>query len=105
PLAGVPRVFVSGQAGLHDVILDRNFARNQTIYFCYADEVEDGGGGAQTAMSSARLAGDRLEDVKRIFRQEGPPSSGYHIGCRIAQAADGNLFLTTGDHFRYRDEA
>ena len=40
-----------------------------------------------------------------IFQQDGPPSSGNHFGCRIAQARDGNLFLTTGDHFRYRDEA
>ena len=40
-----------------------------------------------------------------IFQQDGPPSSGNHFGCRIVQARDGNLFLTTGDHFRSRDEA
>ncbi len=102
PLAGVPRVFASGQGGLHDVVLDRNFAQNQTIYFCYADPVE---GGGQTAMARAHLAGDKLEDVKRIFQQEGPPSSGRHFGCRIAQAPDGNLFLTTGDHGSHPKEA
>src|SRR6185312_430099 len=31
PLAGVPRVFASGQGGLHDVALDRNFTQNRTI--------------------------------------------------------------------------
>jgi glucose/arabinose dehydrogenase len=102
PLAGVPRVRASGQGGLHDVVLDREFAQNQTIYLCYADPVD---GGGQTAMARAKLVGDRLEDVKRIFRQEGPPSSGNHFGCRIAQTADGNLFLTLGDHFGPRDEA
>ena len=40
-----------------------------------------------------------------IFRQEGPLTSGNHYGCRIVQARDGNLWLTMGDHFTYRDEA
>jgi aldose sugar dehydrogenase len=43
--------------------------------------------------------------VKVIFRQEGPLSSGYHYGCRIVQGADGNLFVSLGDHFNPRDEA
>jgi glucose/arabinose dehydrogenase len=47
----------------------------------------------------------RLDDVKVIFRQEGPLSSGNHYGCRIVQGRDGNLWLTMGDHFTYRDEA
>jgi glucose/arabinose dehydrogenase len=102
PLAGLPPIFASGQGGLLDVVLDRNFAQNRTIYFCYSTAVQ---GGAQTAMASARLAEERLDDVKRIFLQEGPPSSSHHFGCRIAQAADNTLFLTLGDHLRHRDEA
>jgi aldose sugar dehydrogenase len=102
PLAGVPRVFASGQGGLHDVALDRGFAQNGTIYFCYADRGDDG---AQTAMARARLTGERLDDVTMIFRQVGPPSTGNHFGCRIVQASDGNLFLTLGDHFGPRNEA
>jgi aldose sugar dehydrogenase len=102
PLTGVPRVFASGQGGLHDVALDRDFARNNTIYFCFA---EPANGGARTSMARARLANDKLEDVRVIFRQEGPLSSGNHFGCRIVQTPDGNLFLTTGDHFTYRDQA
>ena len=38
-LAGVPKVFASGQGGLHDVIIDRGYGQNQTIYFCYAEPV------------------------------------------------------------------
>jgi glucose/arabinose dehydrogenase len=102
PLSGVPKVFASSQGGLHDVVLDRGFAQNQTIYFCFA-EPHDGGG--RTSMARARLAGDRLDDVKIIFRQEGPPSSGRHFGCRIVQTADNNLFLTMGDHGSYPKEA
>jgi aldose sugar dehydrogenase len=105
PLGGVPRVFAQSQGGLHDVALDRDYAQNQTIYFCYA---EPASGGGRTALARARLVDEgtpRLDDVKVIFRQEGPLSSGNHFGCRIVQARDGNLFLTMGDHFNPRDEA
>ncbi|MDQ2954756.1 MAG: PQQ-dependent sugar dehydrogenase [Pseudomonadota bacterium] len=105
PLPGVPKVFASGQGGLLDVILDRNYAQNRTIYFCYA---ELAGGGARTAMARARLVDGeppRLEDVKAIFHQEGPLSSGNHFGCRIVQMPDNNLFLALGEHFTTRDQA
>ena len=105
PLQGVPKVFASGQGGLLDVVLDRGFATNSTIYFCFADPVE---GGGRTSMARARLVTEgapRLEEVKIIFRQQGPLSSGNHWGCRIVQMPDDNLFLALGDHFTYRDEA
>src|SRR5262249_46224192 len=50
PLAGVPRVFAQSQGGLHDVVLDRDHAQNQMIYFCYA---EPAGGGGPTALAPA----------------------------------------------------
>ena len=105
PLAGLPRIYVSGQGGLLDVITDRDFARNRIIYFCFAEPMD---GGARTALARARLvetAPPRLDDVKVIYRQEGPPSFGLHFGCRIAQSADNLLFLTQGEHGSHRDEA
>jgi glucose/arabinose dehydrogenase len=104
-LAGVPKVFASGQGGLLDVALDRGYAENHTIYFCYADPVD---GGARTSLARARLVDEgtpRLDDVKVIFRQEGQLSTGGHFGCRIVQTSDGNLFLSMGDHFSFRNEA
>lgn len=104
PLKGVPEVWASGQGGLLDVVTDKSFAQNRTIYFCYAERTT---GGGRTAVARARLndGGGRLDETKVIFRQDGPLSSGNHYGCRIAQAADGNLFVTLGDHFSARDEA
>jgi glucose/arabinose dehydrogenase len=104
PLKNVPEVWVSGQGGLLDVITDKNFVQNRTIFFCYA---ERSGSGGRTAVTRAKLndGTGRLDEVKVIFRQEGPLSSGNHNGCRIAQAADGNLFVTLGDHQSYREEA
>jgi aldose sugar dehydrogenase len=104
-LKGVPQVYASGQGGLHDVNLDREFAKNRTIYLCFAEAME---GGARTSMARARLVENgapRLEDTRVIFRQEGPPSTGQHFGCRIVQGRDGNLFLTLGDHGAHRKEA
>jgi glucose/arabinose dehydrogenase len=105
PVAGLPKVFASGQGGLLDVAVDRNFSQNRTIYFCFADPAP---AGARTSMARARLVDEAtpyLEDVRTIFRQEGPLSSGNHFGCRIVQMPDNNLFLTLGDHFTYRNEA
>ena len=105
PLGGVPRVFASGQGGLLDLILDRNFANNYTIYFSYAEPF---GGGGRTALARAKIGGGEtpgLADLKVIYRQEGPASSGNHFGGRIVQAADGNLFVTNGEHFTDRDKA
>jgi aldose sugar dehydrogenase len=105
PVPGVPPVRASGQGGLHDVVLDRDFASNRTIYLCYA---EPASGGGRTAMARAHLSdgeAPKLDDVKVIFRQEGPLSSGNHYGCRIVQGGDGNLWLTMGDHFTHRADA
>jgi glucose/arabinose dehydrogenase len=105
PVNGVPEVWASGQGGLLDVALDKDYAGNATIYLCYSERVS---GGGRTAVARGKFndgAQPRLSDVKVIFRQEGPLSSGNHYGCRIAQAADGNLFVSLGDHYGPRDEA
>jgi glucose/arabinose dehydrogenase len=105
PLANVPKVFAASQGGLLDVILDRGFAQNRTIYFSYAEPFN---GGGRTALARARLddsAAPGLTDVKVIYRQYGPPSHGNHFGSRIVQATDGTLFVTNGEHFTDRDMA
>src|SRR5262249_34288372 len=66
-LSGVPTVFAAGQGGLLDVALDRGFAQNRTIYFCYAEPVD---GRARTALARARLSDEatpRLDAVEVIF--------------------------------------
>ncbi len=101
PLAGVPQVVAQGQGGLLDLITDRNFARNRTLYFCYAEPAVTGSANS-TAMASAVLSADarRLEQVRVIFSQKPKFASRLHFGCRIAQTADGHLFLALGERFQ-----
>lgn len=101
PIKGVPRVQASGQGGLLDVVLDKDFGANQTLYLSYA---EPGQGGAGTAVARARLAEGELQDVKVIFRQSPKVSGGLHFGSRIVQARDGKLFITMGERYQ-RDRA
>ena len=104
PLKGVPEVWASGQGGLLDVVADKSFTQTRTIYFCFAERTD---GGGRTAVARAKLDSGKsqLDEVKIIFRQQGPLSSGNHYGCRIAQAEDGNLFVALGEHFAARDRA
>src|ERR1700730_2417046 len=71
PLKGVPEVWASGQGGLLDVVTDKAFAQNKTIYFCFSERTS---GGGRTAVARARLndGNGRLDEVKIIFRQDGP---------------------------------
>jgi glucose/arabinose dehydrogenase len=106
PLAGLPAVEAVGQGGLLDVIADRDFARNRTVYFCYSEPAAVGNGNS-TALASARLSTDatRLEEVKVIFSQRPKVASRLHFGCRIAEAPDGTLFLALGDRFQRMQDA
>lgn len=106
PVAGLPAVDAVGQGGLLDLITDRDFARNRTLFFCYSEPAAQGSGNS-TALASARLSADatRLENVKVIFSQQPKVSSRLHFGCRIVQAADGSLFLTLGDRYQRMNDA
>ena len=78
PLAGVPQVAAQGQGGLLDVVTDREFAANRTIYFCYS---EPGEGGAGMAVARARLGEKSIEDVRFIFRRQPKCAPPRALGC------------------------
>ncbi|MDJ0951234.1 MAG: PQQ-dependent sugar dehydrogenase [Alphaproteobacteria bacterium] len=94
PIKGLPEVDDGGQGGLLDVIVDPDFASNRTIYFSFS---EPGRGGKGTAVARAELAGDRLENLTILFRQEPKSRGSRHFGSRLVIAPDGTLFITTGD--------
>ncbi len=97
PIAGVPQVYARGQGGLLDVVLDPAFAENQLVYLSYS---EPGGPGGGTAVTRAKLAGDKLEQLQVIFRQVPKLDSGHHFGSRLVFLQDGTLIVTLGDRNR-----
>jgi glucose/arabinose dehydrogenase len=94
PLAGLPAVAEHGQGGLFDVVLHPRFAENQLVYFAFSAKGEDGYG---TELARARLAGERLEDVRILFRQSPKGRTGQHFGGRIVFDRAGFVYLTLGD--------
>lgn len=94
PLVGVPEVYARGQGGLLDVALSPDFETTRYVYLSYAEPGEAGGG---TAAGRGRLAEDRLEDFRTLFRQVPKAGGGRHFGSRLVFARDGRLFVTTGD--------
>jgi glucose/arabinose dehydrogenase len=109
PLAGVPAVSALGQGGLLDLLLDADFARNRTLFFCFS---EPGLLGNSTALARARLSQDRtrLEDVKVIFSQQPKVISTAHFGCRLVESqtagqVDGLLFMTLGERYTHKNDA
>lgn len=116
PIGGVPQVAANGQGALMDVLLDADFARIRTLYFCYSAPAPGvPTRGSSTALARATLSVDNawLENVKLIFSQQPKFSSSARFGCRIVESralganipSDGKLFLTLGDRFSRRDDA
>ncbi|HEY3826604.1 MAG TPA: PQQ-dependent sugar dehydrogenase [Bryobacteraceae bacterium] len=118
PLGGVPGVKVVAAQGLHDVLLDPDFAQNRVLYFCYfAPPVGEAPAiwpneffyqdvwtkslperrtmkiGTERA-ARAKLSKDEthLEDVETLV--EGAER-------RIVLAPDGKLLITGADRFRF----
>ncbi len=97
PIAGVPEVYAEGQAGLLDVALSPNFASDRLVYLAFA-EPNLRGNLCGTAVARGRLAGERLENVEVIYRQEPKLSAGTHVGARLVFDDAGDLFVTQGEN-------
>ena len=89
-ISGLPASEDKGQGGLFDVLPARDFAISGRIYLSYAKA------GEGTSVSMAQLEGDRLIGVTEIFEMQTDSTGGRHFGGRLAEAADGALFLTMG---------
>jgi glucose/arabinose dehydrogenase len=102
-VAGVPRVIVSSQGGLLDVVASPDFAGNQQVYLTYSEPSRNGGSGL--AMARARLAdlgsAPRLDGLTVLWRDPAGGQGGQ-FGARIAFAPDGqSIFLSSGERQRF----
>jgi glucose/arabinose dehydrogenase len=89
------------QGGLFDVVLGPDFARDQRIYWSYAEPGQGrelGRDGLAVARGVLDLRSARVRNVEVILRQT-PKVAGStgHYGGRLAFATDGKLFVTMGE--------
>lgn len=102
PINGVPTVYRASQGGLFDVLLDKDFATNNTLYLSYAEGDSEENG---TTVARATLAGNALSNVEVIFTANPRKYAPLHYGGRMAFTSDNLLLITTGDGFDFREHA
>jgi len=100
PLANTPKTYVASQGGYFDVVLDPEFADNQTIYLAFAHGTRKANA---TRIIKAELSTDRIENVRTIFTVAPEKDTPVHYGGRMQFINDGTLLVTTGDGFNYRE--
>ncbi len=91
-LAGTPAIKTPIRLfGMHDVILDADFANNRTIYLAYVTQVE--GGRPNTGyVASAKLSADEKSVTDYTILKEGA-----FTPRRVVQGRDGTLMVITAD--------
>ncbi|NAY90513.1 PQQ-dependent sugar dehydrogenase [Muricauda sp. JGD-17] len=95
-IQGLPEVYVRGQGGLMDVELHPNYSENGWIYISYASPDGSRKGG-NTAISRAKLEGNRLVDHQLLYKAEPNTTRGQHFGSRIEFDEAGYLYFSIGD--------
>lgn len=104
PVAGLPALEETYRnAGLHDIALHPDFARNRLVYFTFnkpGDLIP--ASGSQPARRQSRLAvlrgkfdGNQLTDVQQVFLGKSAGTS----GSRLAFGRDGLLYVEIGAAF------
>jgi len=92
PVSGTPAIKNAIRLfGMHDVILDRDFAHNRTLYLAFVTTPE--GKPPTGYIASARLSADQKSLTDYTILKEGPGL----VPRRIVQGADGKLYIHTAD--------
>lgn len=99
---GPPNVLQKADSGLHDIVLDPDFATNRMVYIAFAEGSEQSN---RTAIWKARLDDERLTGGRVVFRVNEAKKEPAHPGGRMLFLPDKTLLLTVGDGFDYRDKA
>lgn len=102
PISGMPVVDTAGQAGLFDVVLHPQYARNGWIYFAYADpqKNEKGENVSLTRIVRGKLRDGAFVDQQTVYeakREHYIKAGGVHFGGRIVFDKQGYLFFSIGE--------
>jgi aldose sugar dehydrogenase len=94
PIAGVPTVLTTGQAGLLDITRHPQFTQNRWVYLTYAHGTMQAN---RTRVARAVFDGKTLRDWQVIFEVSPVKSGGQHFGSRLLWLPDGTLLVAIGD--------
>jgi glucose/arabinose dehydrogenase len=103
PVLGAPRVAVSSQGGLLDIVPSPGFAGDRLVYLTYSEPSANGGSGL--ALARAQLVvdrtGARLQNLAVLWRDPAGGEGGQ-FGAIIIFTPDGkSLFLSSGERQRF----
>jgi aldose sugar dehydrogenase len=93
-LSGVPEVHEVNQAGLMDITIHPDYAKNGWVYLSYA---RPEGEGDVLVISRAKLDGNNMHSVEEIFVCGPEWKGGRHFGSRIVFDNAGYLYFSNGD--------
>ena len=97
PVTGIPEIYIRGQGGLLDIALHPDFNSNSIIYMTLSSSIEGDEKGGNTALYSAQLKGNKLENAQLLYKATPNTKKGQHWGSRIVFDQDGHLFFSIGD--------
>lgn len=93
-IQNLPPVISYGQGGLLEVLPHPDFAGNGLIYLSHSIPVGDK---VTLAVTTAKLEGAELTELREIFRLPKPSSSGVHFGSRMVFDNEGFLYVSIGE--------
>ncbi len=86
-------VDAKGEAGFMGLALAGDFAQSRSVYTCFASTAGD----VRVVRWTAAADWSSMRQVQNVVTGIPLGASGRHSGCRILPAADGTLFVSTGD--------
>jgi len=102
PIANLPDLHIDGQGGLLDIIPDPEFSVNHRLYLSFSIGSKNANA---LRVISARLDGNRLENINTLFTASPTKDTPHHFGGRLALMPDSTLLITVGEGFDYREKA
>jgi glucose/arabinose dehydrogenase len=92
-ITGLPAISTSGQGGLMDLALHKDFETNGKLYFTASVR---GTTSISTALFTAKINGTTLENVQKLFQADPQTSSTLHFGSRIV-LKEGYVYMCLGE--------
>jgi glucose/arabinose dehydrogenase len=93
-ITSLPAISAVGQGGLMDLCLHPDYMANGWLYFSAS---APGSGGFSTALFRAKLQGEQLTQVEKLFQADPVSNSSVHFGSRIVFDQSGYVYLSFGD--------